>query len=92
MERIPQETPRVEDPRDTFEDLLRPRLVTRSEAGSILGGVPTATLARWAYRGDGPPYYRVGRHALYREDELWRWLETRRIDHSSTPQQSGQAQ
>ena len=55
------------------------RLLTRREVGEFLK-IPPATLAAWAYKGLGPPYLRVGRHALYRESELLEWLETRRAN------------
>lgn len=54
------------------------RLLTRAEAADLLR-VPPKTLAAWAYRGDGPPFYKVGRHAMYRPDDVAAWLETRRV-------------
>jgi len=54
------------------------RLLTRSEAADMLR-VPPKTLAAWAYRRQGPPFYKVGRHAVYRLDDLATWLETRRV-------------
>lgn len=53
------------------------RLLSREEVAERLC-VPVATLAAWAYRAEGPPYFKVGRFARYREDELETWLETRR--------------
>lgn len=53
------------------------RLLTRAELADLLS-LPVKTLAEWAYRRTGPPYFRVGRHARYRESEVREWLETRR--------------
>jgi excisionase family DNA binding protein len=50
-------------------------LKTRGEIARYLG-VPSATLARWAYEGKGPRYYRVGRHTRYRLEDVLIWLET----------------
>ena len=53
------------------------RLLSRAEVGEFLD-IPPATLARWAYQGIGPPYFRVGRHTRYRLDDVLVWLETHR--------------
>lgn len=55
------------------------RLLTRAEAAQALA-VPAKTLAAWAYAGNGPTYYRVGKHARYRLQDLHAWLETRRVE------------
>lgn len=52
-------------------------LLTRAEVAELLR-VPEATLARWAYIGQGPPYFRVGRYARYRRGDVDIWLERRR--------------
>ena len=54
-------------------------LLTRQEVADFLK-VPKQTLDQWAYKGSGPPYLRVGKHALYHENELMEWLETRRVN------------
>ncbi|NAZ80587.1 helix-turn-helix domain-containing protein [Kineococcus sp. R8] len=41
-------------------------------------GVPLATLYRWSSRGEGPPTYKIGRHLRYREDEVVKWVASRR--------------
>ena len=58
------------------------RLMTRVEAAEFLG-VPPKTLASWAYRREGPPFYKVGRHARYNVEQLERWLETKRVETSA---------
>lgn len=55
------------------------RLLSRADAAEILG-VPPATLAAWAYRMEGPAFYRIGRHVRYRELELQEWIELQRVD------------
>jgi predicted site-specific integrase-resolvase len=54
------------------------RLLNREEAAALLR-VPPKTLASWAYVGRGPAYFRAGRRAVYRESEVWAWLEEQRI-------------
>ncbi len=53
----------------------RERLVTVEELAQWLG-VPTATIYRWRYHGDGPPSYKVGRHVRFRAAEVEEWLTT----------------
>jgi hypothetical protein len=36
--------------------------------------IPKGTWDRWASRGEGPPYVRVGRHALYDLRAVDAWL------------------
>lgn len=51
------------------------KLITRAEAAEYLQ-VPHRTLDDWALRGKGPRYYKLGRHARYRLEDLNAWLET----------------
>jgi excisionase family DNA binding protein len=53
------------------------RLMSRREVAEYLD-VPEATLARWAYVGGGPSYFRVGRHTRYRFEDVIAWLEKNR--------------
>jgi hypothetical protein len=43
--------------------------VTQAGAAAFIG-VDRHTLARWARRGEGPPFYRVGQLCLYRLADL----------------------
>ena len=54
----------------------REPLRSRKEVAEYLG-VPAETLTGWAYRGIGPPVYRVVRYAKYRLSEFDRWLDER---------------
>jgi excisionase family DNA binding protein len=54
-------------------------LLSRQEVAHLLG-VPTKTLAEWAYQGRGPAYYRIGKRVGYRESELRTWLEAQRVE------------
>lgn len=56
---------------------LSERLMSRREVAEYLD-VPEATLARWAYAGGGPSYFRVGRHTRYRYEDVISWLEKNR--------------
>jgi excisionase family DNA binding protein len=51
----------------------RKPLGSRPEVAKYLH-VPVATLERWATRGEGPPYRKVGRHTRYDWNEVDRWL------------------
>lgn len=57
------------------------RFLNRREAAARLAaiGLPISptTLASAITRGNGPPCYRFGRRALYREGELLAWAEAR---------------
>lgn len=47
--------------------------------------VPRRTLGQWRYRGLGPPYAKIGRHVVYRREDVDRWLaeHTKNADVSS---------
>jgi hypothetical protein len=51
----------------------------RREEVSRITGYTVATLATWACRGAGPPFFRPRHHGppLYREDLLRLWIERR---------------
>jgi len=49
------------------------RLMTRKELAGYLGLEPN-TLARWKWKGDGPPCIKIGRSVRYRQSEVDRWL------------------
>jgi len=52
-------------------------LLTRAEAGDYLRLAPK-TLAKWAWAGQGPAYYRAGGRVVYEKSELDRWLNGQR--------------
>jgi excisionase family DNA binding protein len=52
------------------------RLLSRQQVAEWLG-VPAGTLARWAYVGEGPRFFKIGRHCRYDESDVKTWLETR---------------
>lgn len=58
-----------------------PEYVHRKAAGEILKSIyrlgGSRMLARAAVNGDGPPYHRAGRAAIYNLDELHEWAKTR---------------
>ena len=54
------------------------QLLDRQEAAALLR-VPPKTLANWAYSGRGPEYFRVGRRTVYRQSEVFAWLESQRV-------------
>jgi predicted DNA-binding transcriptional regulator AlpA len=42
--------------------------------------VPTATLAQWRYRSEGPPFVRLGRHVRYRREDVDAWLAASAVE------------
>ena len=60
----------------TVEPMNR-KLLTRTEAGDYLRLSPK-TLAKWAWAGKGPAYFRAGGRAVYEKAEIVSWLESQR--------------
>ncbi|WP_216211666.1 helix-turn-helix transcriptional regulator [Amycolatopsis aidingensis] len=48
-------------------------LASRRQVAVFLG-IPEKTLDQWAYRGLGPRYRRVGKHARYAWRDVEAWL------------------
>lgn len=59
--------------------LAQPIWLTPAEAAAVLS-VPTATLAQWRYRGEGPSYSKVGSVVRYRRDSLDSWLTASEVE------------
>ena len=61
----------------TRADAPRPepqtRLLTITEAAEI-ARAPVATLRYWRHLGIGPRSFRLGRHVVYRADDLPAWI------------------
>lgn len=54
---------------------------------SVEIGVEVSTLAKWRFKGNGPPYIRCGgRKILYDRADLEAWLNERK--HTSTAEES----
>ena len=49
-------------------------LLTITEAADLLRA-PVATLRYWRHLGTGPTSFRLGRHVLYRRDDLRTWID-----------------
>jgi len=60
------------------------RLRTLPEAAATLR-TPEATLRYWRHLGTGPRSFKIGRHVMYDEADLYRWIEQQRDrdDHGS---------
>jgi excisionase family DNA binding protein len=56
-----------------------PRMMSRDEVAAFLQ-VPKRTIDEWSYRGTGPRFYRVGKHARYRREDVQSWLDQHRSD------------
>jgi DNA-binding transcriptional MerR regulator len=52
-------------------------LLTITEAADLLRA-PVATLRYWRHLGTGPRSFRLGRHVVYRTDDLRAWIERER--------------
>jgi hypothetical protein len=46
-------------------------------------GVPIASVRYWAYKGSGPPSYKIGRRRKYRPSEVKEWAEAQREERSA---------
>jgi excisionase family DNA binding protein len=47
-------------------------------------GIPTATIWRWRYLGEGPPAAKIGRHLRFARQDLLEWVEEQKTDRSET--------
>jgi len=47
------------------------------------GAIKMRCLQSWRQRGGGPPYYKFGRKVVYREDELFAWIDAQRRESTS---------
>jgi DNA-binding transcriptional MerR regulator len=57
----------------TDQSESRTRLLTITEAAEI-ARAPVATLRYWRHLGVGPRSFRLGRHVVYRADDLDAWI------------------
>lgn len=55
------------------------KLMTRSDVQETFG-ISKRFLEMAAFRGDGPPYVKIGRLVRYRPDDLQAWIDDQRID------------
>jgi predicted DNA-binding transcriptional regulator AlpA len=51
--------------------------VLHVRAAAKLVGLSESTLAKLRLNGNGPPYCKLGRRVVYRQDDLDRWLRSR---------------
>ena len=58
------------------------RCLTPAEAADLLS-VPTRTLARWRWIGQGPKFLKIGKHVRYRQKTLDEWLVAREVANTS---------
>lgn len=52
------------------------------------GAIKIRSLQSWRQRGGGPPYYKFGRKVVYREDELFAWINAQRRKSTSDRSQA----
>ncbi len=64
--------------RAKYVSVAEERLLTRDEVAAWLK-IPAKTLDEWAYRGVGPRYMRLGRHARYRLADIKSWMESQEV-------------
>jgi excisionase family DNA binding protein len=57
-------------------------LLTVEEAAAVLR-TPVATLRYWRHLGGGPDGFRLGRHVVYRREDVNRWVAERQ--HAQSP-------
>jgi predicted DNA-binding transcriptional regulator AlpA len=51
--------------------------VLHAREAAKLVGLSESTLAKLRLNGNGPPYCKLGRRVVYRQDDLDRWLRSR---------------
>jgi len=61
-------------------------LLNQDQAAEVLAVKPR-TMEGWRFRGDGPPFIRVGRHVRYRVRDLHAWLDERTVGSTSAADQ-----
>lgn len=54
------------------------RALDRKQTGALTG-LAEITLAKMAQRGEGPPYFKVGRNVRYRLRDVQAWIEARTV-------------
>jgi hypothetical protein len=52
-------------------------LLTLHEAAAV-ARAPAATLGYWRHLGVGPRSFKVGRHVVYDEGDLYEWIDAQR--------------
>jgi excisionase family DNA binding protein len=57
--------------------LMKPDEILMTDEVAALLKVPLATLYRWMSRGESPPYYKIGRYARFKRNEVMAWFESR---------------
>jgi|SRR6185312_16494264 excisionase family DNA binding protein len=62
--------------RNAMSNNIHERWLSRGELAERLG-LPVKTLARWASKGTGPLYARMGRHVRYRLSDVLVWEAAR---------------
>jgi predicted DNA-binding transcriptional regulator AlpA len=65
--------------RQVEAEVLPDGTLKRPEAAKFLGHKPQ-TLARWAVRGEGPPYFRLGKFVFYRLADLVAYKAKRAVE------------
>lgn len=59
---------------ETATTLRRSPAAIGTEAAAEYLGTTKQTLNTWRYRGEGPPFVKMGRRVVYRLEALDRWL------------------
>jgi len=64
--------------RNTTLSIELPRLLSVKQA-SLYTGLSESTLNNARWRGDGPPYIKLGRSVRYRAKDLLSYIDTREV-------------
>lgn len=64
--------------RNTTLSIELPRLLSVKQA-SLYTGLSESTLNNARWRGDGPPYIKLGRTVRYRAKDLLSYIDTREV-------------
>lgn len=66
---------------DQSQHLADAALLDGDQAAAFLG-LQRRTLENWRWRGEGPPFLRVGRAIRYSRKDLAAWLDVRRCNNT----------
>jgi excisionase family DNA binding protein len=79
-------------------DVEEPAEVADGESQAVLSiqevakllNVPVSTIYGWKRRGEGPPYYKVGRKLRYRKSDARKWLAEHLVSRAVCSSECGQ--
>jgi hypothetical protein len=59
------------------------KLRSEKDTAELLGNLSLSTLRHWRVSGEGPPFVKVGRRVMYRDEDLHAFI-AKNVRHSTT--------